>query len=110
VSKRRAVVVLVVVALLLEGANILFAARYQNSTRASLQNQERQFQAAEKRQQEESALAGAKILQRVCGSFAKLAALQPPAGNPATNPSRAFDQQQHEILAGLGPDLGCRGG
>lgn len=59
-----------------------------------------QEQAAQQRQ-------GQMIEQRLCLSLGKLAALKPPAGNPAQNPSRAFDQQQHAILAGLGPDVGC---
>ena len=29
-------------------------------------------------------------------------------GNPATNPSRAFDDHLHATLDRLGPDLGCR--
>lgn len=107
-NRRRSIIALAGLAFLLLAANFLFTARYVNSSRAAQQHQEQEFQAAEKRQQEAAAKAGAEALEKVCGSFAKLAALQPPAGDPATNPSRAFDQQQHAILVGLGPDLGCR--
>lgn len=52
--------------------------------------------------------AAAKEIGELCATFGKVAALKPPAGNPATNPSRAFDQQEHADLAGVGPDLHCR--
>ena len=44
---------------------------------------------------------------RFCLTLGKLAALKPPPGNPATNPSRRFDDKLHATLAGLGPDLQC---
>jgi len=45
----------------------------------------------------------------LCTSLDALAALQPPTGNSATNPSRAYEQQQHMILAGLAKDIKCPG-
>jgi hypothetical protein len=51
---------------------------------------------------------GLLVEQRICSTLAALAGNKPPAGNPATNPSRAYDQRNHEILDGLAPDLGCR--
>ena len=41
-------------------------------------------------------------------TFGKLAANKPPAGNPETNPSRAYEQRQAVILDELGADLGCK--
>jgi len=44
---------------------------------------------------------------KICVTLGKLAALQPPAGNPLTNPARGYDQELHMTLDQLGPDLGC---
>lgn len=62
-----------------------------------------QNQAAAKQQ-------GAKIVHSVCLTFDRLAALKPPPGNPTTNPSREYDQELHNTLAQLGPDLECGNG
>lgn len=58
-------------------------------------------QAAQQRQ-------GQVLERKLCTTLGRLAALQPPAGNPVTNPSRAYDQQVHAALAQLGPDIGCK--
>jgi hypothetical protein len=78
---------IVIICLLL--LNFLFTAHYVNSQQSAAQR------------------AGAKVIAKVCAGFARLAAEKPPAGNPATNPSRAFDQGQHATLVGIGADL-CR--
>lgn len=57
-------------------------------------------QAAQQRQ-------GALLEQRLCTTLDREAALKPPPGDPASNPSRAFDDEQHAVLAQLGPDVGC---
>lgn len=54
--------------------------------------------------------AGVVLGRKLCATFGALAALKPPAGNPKTNPSRAFEQQLHVTLDELGTDLGCRRG
>jgi hypothetical protein len=74
-------------------------------------------QASQKRQAAAEAAAqqrqGAQLEAKLCatlGPLAGLAGLRPPAGNPADNPSRAFEQQlvvKLAPLAQLGPDLGC---
>lgn len=51
---------------------------------------------------------GAVLEQRLCTTLGRLAALHPPPGSPADNPSRAFEQQLTATLAELGPDVGCR--
>lgn len=51
--------------------------------------------------------AGQVVERKICTTMAGLSALRPPAGNPVTNPSRAFDQRLHAELAQLGTDLGC---
>ena len=45
---------------------------------------------------------------KICTTFRKLAALQPPPGNPDNNPSRKYLQDQHVVLSGVVPDLGCK--
>jgi hypothetical protein len=58
-------------------------------------------QAAQQRQ-------GQMIEQKLCATFGKLAALKPPAGSAARNPSRAYEAELHVTLVELGTDLGCR--
>ena len=61
----------------------------------------RNYQQAQKTQ-------GAAIETTLCATLNRLAALKPPPGNPAQNPSRAYLQQEHATLAQLGGDLRCR--
>lgn len=51
---------------------------------------------------------GEMVETKLCTTLGRLSELQPPPGNPVTNPSRAFDQKLHDTLSQLGPDLGCR--
>jgi hypothetical protein len=78
-----------VVVVLLLGATLLFVAHYVNST-----------QAAQRRQ-------GAAVERKLCSTLGGLAHLQPPPGNPSTNPSRAYLQGLHSKFIDLGRDLGC---
>jgi hypothetical protein len=64
-------------------------------------------QAAQTAEQSVQKQQGAVLERQLCSTLGKLAALKPPPGNPATNPSREFDQDMHSTLAQLGPDLGC---
>jgi type II secretory pathway pseudopilin PulG len=109
VNRRRSVISLVVVAFVLLGANFLFTAHYVNSTRAALLHQEQQYEAGQRQEQAQQRAAGALVIAKLCTTFGELAANKPPAGNPNTNPSRAYDQRNHEILDGVGPDIGCGG-
>ena len=60
-------------------------------------------QAARKRQ-------GALVEQKLCLTFARLAALKPPPGNPEMNPAKAYEQALHLRLDQLGTDVGCKSG
>lgn len=90
-SKRRSAISLTVVAFLLLGANLLFTAHYVNSTQQAQQR------------------VGLVVEHSICTTLGKLAALSPPPGNPAANPSRAYEDKLHTTLDELGPDLGCGG-
>lgn len=73
---------------------------YYHSSQQSQQRQARAEQAAQQRQ-------GDVFEAKLCATLARQAALKPPGGSPANNPSRAYLQQQHDVLAQLGPDVGC---
>lgn len=90
VRGRYAYVALAALSVLLAAAAMLFAVHYYSAS-----------QAAERRQ-------GAVIEAKLCTTLGRLAALSPPPGSPAVNPSRAYEQSLHAVLAQLGPDIGCR--
>jgi hypothetical protein len=100
-SVRRALVFLFVFAVVLSGLDLFWSAHEANSTRAAIQAQYAREQAAQR-------AAAAVLGEKLCLTFGKLAALQPPPGNPQANPSRAYLQAQHDTLAQLGTDLGCK--
>ena len=86
----RAIVALFLVGFLVAAANLLFTVHYVHVQQAAQQQ------------------AGRVVERSICKTLDSLAALRPPAGNPAANPSRAYDDELHATLDGLGPDLGCR--
>lgn len=94
---RRALVFLFALAVLLAGAGLLWTS---HEVRAS--------QAAQQREQAAQQRAGVALGDKLCITFSRLAALKPPAGDPAKNPSRAYDQELHATLDELGADLGCK--
>lgn len=53
---------------------------------------------------------GQAVNIKICHTLQLLASDQPPAGNPANNPSRAYLQRLHADLAQLAGDLGCKRG
>lgn len=73
---------------------------YYHSSQASQQRQAAQQAASQQRQ-------GEQLEAKLCASLARQAELKPPGGSPLNNPSRAYLQQQHAVLAELGPDIGC---
>ena len=93
----RAIVVLFLIGGLI-GVGNLFWTAHEVRAAGTAQHQE---QAAQQRQ-------GAVLEAKLCTTLDRLAALKPPAGNPASNPARAYAQQEHAVLAQLGPDVGCR--
>ena len=88
---------LVALVVVLCGGNYLWSARQQDAYEASV------HRAHAARLREDQA-----VLGKLCLTFGKLAVLEPPAGNPQANPSRAYEQTLHMTLVDLGADLGCK--
>ena len=94
----RSVAILVLLAMLVTGANLLWTAHEVRSFRSSQQQQN----AAQLRQ-------GALVEEKLCTTLGRLAALKPPGGSPSSNPARAYEDGLHTTLSQLGPDIGCKG-
>ena len=92
---------LFVLSFALAGTAYLAAVGYYHREQGAQQRQAAQQQAAQRAQ-------GAAFERRLCTSLGRLAALRPPGGSPS-DLSRAYLLQQHQVLAELGPDVGCRG-
>jgi hypothetical protein len=54
---------------------------------------------------------GILVEKNLCSTLNSLRDLKPPAlsANPATNPSRVYLREQHDRLAQLSKDVGCKG-
>jgi hypothetical protein len=50
---------------------------------------------------------GVVFERKLCTTLERLASREPPPAPPG-NPSRAYLQWQHGVLAELGPDVGCK--
>lgn len=64
---------------------------------------------AHRRQVAGQAAAAAVFESKLCEAFGVLGALKPPPGNPAANPSRAYEQAEHAALVHIGVAVGCKG-
>lgn len=69
--------------------SILYSVHYTNSSQAAAARQAAAFE------------------RKICTTLAGLASREPPAAPPG-NPSRAYLQWQHGMLAQLAPDVGCK--
>lgn len=58
-------------------------------------------------QQQRERQQGLLVTEKICRTLDAIATLKPPAGDAATNPSRAYEQQFHVVIDQLRPDLGC---
>lgn len=93
---RRAALGLLVLILIVGGGNLWATFEVNSATKTA---EARQAAAAQRQ--------GRVIVEKLCTGFGKLAALKPPAGADRANPSRLFELRQHNILDGLGSDIGC---
>lgn len=97
---RRALVYLFATAAALALVALLAVFHEQAASRAALLHQAQAQQASQRR-------AGLALERQLCMTFGKAAALKPPAGDPRTNPSRAYLQGQHVIWTEVVTDLHC---
>jgi uncharacterized membrane protein YebE (DUF533 family) len=88
---RRALVIVFAVAVLAGGGGLAGGILGYKAAQNAQQSQQQQGQLLER---------------RLCTTLGRLAALTPPADTPG-NPSRQYLAAQHEVLAELGPDVGC---
>jgi hypothetical protein len=91
---------LLLLVLIIGGANLLSSYLQFQSFKSTQQQQFQQFTAT---QQEQSKV----IDERLCATLDRLAALKAPSGDVGDNPSRAYEQQLAMTLAQLKPDVGC---
>ena len=100
-SVRRALVYLFALSVALGGFSLFWTAHEVHASQAAIQ-------AAQHREQGMQQQAGVILERALCTTFGRLAALKPPAGQAARNPSRAYEQSLHVTLDQLGADLGCK--
>jgi len=93
------IVVLFAIAVVISVATY-FAEVHNNQASERVQRQQAAQQAAAQRAQ------GEALERKLCTSLGDLAALKPPPGDPG-DLSRAYLLEQHQVLAELGPDVGC---
>lgn len=83
------VLALVVIVLGLGGANLLWTAHVVNANQSAQRN------------------AGSVVERKLCQDIGTMAALQPPGGPAYANPSRAYEQAEHQAWTGLFQAIGC---
>jgi hypothetical protein len=88
----RAIVYLFALNLILIALCLVGLARYEDDS-----------QAAQRR-------AGEVIEQKICTDVGSMARIPAPSGDPATNPSRAYEQAEQRTWRGLFRGLDCRSG
>jgi type II secretory pathway pseudopilin PulG len=97
-------IAMLLVLVLVVGAGNLWASYAQSQSTRQEFAAFRQRLAAQQQAQRAASLAFEK---KLCTTLGRLAALRPPAGDSASNPSRAYEQDLHDVLAQLGPDVRC---
>jgi type II secretory pathway pseudopilin PulG len=111
VSMRLFIAICLVLVFVTTGAALVAQYLENHSFSRQLQSQQQQFERQLQAQQQQQAAQQRKISLEIdgklCTSFGRLAALKPPGGATAGNPSRLYELNLHNILAGLGTDIGC---
>lgn len=75
---------------------------WSDHNQAAQQANFRHEQAAQRRQ-------GEAIERKLCADLSTMAAIPPPSGSAAANPSRAYEDAEHRAWAGLETGIGCKG-
>lgn len=101
ITPMRAIGALLVLTLIVGGGNLWASWAEVHASQAAIQ-------ASYVREQKSQRQAGVVLGERLCKTFGRLASLKPPPGNPAANPARAYEQEEHATLDQLGVDLGCK--
>ena len=97
---RRSLVFMFAIAVILAASGLFWINHEVHASQAAIQASQHREQVMQQQQRQ-------VILRALCTTFGELAALKPPAGDPVTNPSRAYEQSLHARLDQLGTDLGC---
>lgn len=105
---RRAIAYLLCLAIALSGANLYWTSHEVSASHAAQVREQVTQQKLARHEMAAQEKQGQRTLHLLCTTLNQLAANQPPAGNPATNPARRYEQRNHAILAQLGPDIGCK--
>ena len=105
---RLAAIALLLLTLIVGGGNLLATYLHVQAAQQAQHREQAAAQRAQRREQAAAQRAARVVERRICLTMRRLAALKPPPGNPASNPSRAFEDKLHATLDQLGPDLGCR--
>ena len=79
-----------------------------DQARSQARSQAQAVLAVEQREQAAQQRAAIAQQRKLCTTFGVLAVIKPPPGPAATNPSRAYEQEEHAALDQLGLDLGCK--
>jgi hypothetical protein len=103
------IVVILLLLMCLVGCGNLWASWDQShAASAQAHSTEAQLNAFKRKlaeEQAEQARAGAALEKALCSDVGTMAAIPAPAGNPAANPSRAYEQAEHRAWAGLDHDV-----
>jgi hypothetical protein len=91
-----AAAVLLILTLVVGAANLWASYQFNQNAKAA---EQRTVQAQQRQ--------GREITVKLCHIFGGIAALKPPAGSAAANPSRAYEQNLHGYLAQVPSVLNC---
>ena len=101
-GQRRAIVYLFVLNFVLFVVLGLGLLHYVHTSEADQRAQTAEQQAVQRR-------AGALVEKALCADVGTMAAIRPPPGAAAANPSRAYEQAEHRAWSGLLGAIGCKG-
>lgn len=106
-AQRRAIVYLFLLNMAFIVLGFLWLAHIQGDNDAYQARQHATEVRVQKAQQAASQKAGQHVLHLLCLDLGTMANIAPPTGNPAANPSRAYEDAEHRAWTGLDTGLGC---